>query len=231
MEGSSSTAGAPKKQQQREGEATAAAQRPKEPSPSELESLHQRLDALLALFFQDFVLFRKAHQQLSDHLKQGLWQMGRARYALGGSAITPLQYDLANMRATLTFTETTATPKEDGGKEEEEEEEGGVLRQRRRGKKDEGEAEERKEEGKGGETKKEKGEEGEQKEEAKKNKSRSNDPLYWFGVLAPPALRHSQNHFRQAAMTALELARLKHRMQVRATEYDQLYDQLLSLTK
>ena len=44
---------------------------------------------------------------------------------------------------------------------------------------------------------------------ATKQNTRTRDPLNWFGVLVPQALRNSQNHFRKAIEQCCHLATLK----------------------
>ncbi len=45
------------------------------------------------------------------------------------------------------------------------------------------------------------------------SKSNTKDPIKWYGVLVPQALRDSQNRFRSVTDIACELATLKHQLE------------------
>lgn len=165
---------------------------------------------------------------------QGHWNMGKARYAMGGTSLTSHQYDM-NMKASVFFpmeslegylsdeeeegegeslpeaeagpgaSETVEVKEKEGGGGEVTGDTSTGLRRRKPATQtqttpENGETENAKDEGK------ERGQKGQDGREAGKpaaqKKEKMKDPLYWFGVLVPPALRQSQKDFKEGNLVA-----------------------------
>ena len=60
----------------------------------------KKLDELFVSFFERFEEMSARRQECNALMRSGFFNIGRARYQLGGNAIKPLEYDL-NMKSTV----------------------------------------------------------------------------------------------------------------------------------
>jgi len=178
-----------------------------------MEATCLKLDELLVEYVQTFDDLQTHYQILENSMKQGFFNLGKARYTLGGNSITPHQYDM-NMKATFRVTGELLNDK-DG--QEGLGDPSSELRRRNISKEnvdDEELSDEEEEE-----------ESSDQESKQNKIKKKPKDPLYSFGYLVPATLRKSQNNFRSSLSILGEMAVLKQQLTIISHEYSQLLEE------
>ncbi|KAK3100563.1 hypothetical protein FSP39_021860 [Pinctada imbricata] len=191
---------------------------------TELKEVNERLDSILLEFFEVTASLFNEQDNLNELLKDGFFNMSRARYNMGAKSVGELQYNDKEMRPLMKvdfedkkFTLMSVDPNSDydGASSQFSEKEG--LRQRKV--ENVGFSEDEK----GGIKLKDMNE---------KVKKKSNyDPLKWFGVLVPQALRQSQSAFKKSLELAVNVANLKMRLGALKNSYEELMCKKMELVK
>jgi len=165
-----------------------------------LRSMCEAIDAEIVAYFAVLDAVHRKQAELNALMKEGFFLMAKARYSMGQNSVTSLQYSERMMTASMRVQQETG------------EDDKVCLRV---GKFEE--SEDKVEEGKTEETLRKRhvgsNEDSSGVEEVSKNPTtptKTNvDPLRWFGVLVPTALRESQAKFRRVSEVSGELATLK----------------------
>jgi hypothetical protein len=184
---------------------------------SELQQVNEQLDAKLILFFDVLTLLYTEQEKLEEQIKDGFWNMSRARYSMGVKFVGIDQIHQDKMSA-LTKVEVGESDAEDMftaftnvGTEGEE---AGVdtlgLRKRNLGQSQEKSSPA-------------------DKDTPIKSKGQ-HDPIKWFGVLVPPSLRQCQNQFKSSLNTSIAVANLKQKLMCIKSEYLELQKRKLEIS-
>ena len=184
-----------------------------------MESLCEQLDSVLLDYFDTLEQFYQCQSTLEQTMKAGNLHMSRARYIRGTVSISQCKITEREMQASVRVSvsnETATTP------EKNKTEPTFTLMA--------SDLESTKQPSSDGPRRRQVDTENEntiQAEEVKQqNKTGcgmlSKDPLYWFGVLVPQALRYSQNNYKSAIEKCIELANLQSRIQQIQAEYENL---------
>lgn len=186
-----------------------------------MESLCQQLDSALVEYFDTLEQFYQCQATLEQTLKAGNLHMSRARYIRGTVSISQCKINEKEMQASAHVSvsnETTPAGKdkmeptfvlmtsESENLKQQQQPSSDVPRRRQKDTENEDTS---------------------QTEVVKdENKTEcgtlSKDPLHWFGVLVPQALRYSQKNYKSAVEQCVELANLQSRIQQIQTTYKNL---------
>ncbi|XP_062611205.1 coiled-coil domain-containing protein 115-like [Saccostrea cucullata] len=178
---------------------------------SELQLLNEEMDAKLIQFFDTLTSLYQEQEKLNDQIKDGFWNMSRARYSMGVKFVGMDQIHEEDMRASTKVKVTGEEEEEEmfaaftnlGITEDETNEVENVgLRKRNVGNSEENTSLSDKKT-----TTKKKGQ---------------HDPLKWFGVLVPPSLRQCQRQFKSSVETIIAIANLKQKILLIKSEYSDL---------
>ncbi|XP_062599745.1 coiled-coil domain-containing protein 115-like [Saccostrea cucullata] len=178
---------------------------------SELQLLNEEMDAKLILFFDTLASLYQEQEKLNDQIKDGFWNMSRARYSMGVKFVGMDQIHEEDMQASTKVKVTGEEEEEEmfaaftslGITEDETNEVENVgLRKRNVGNSEENSSPPDKKT-----TTKKKGQ---------------HDPLKWFGVLVPPSLRQCQKQFKSSLETTIAIANLKQKLLLLKSEYSDL---------
>ncbi|XP_061188860.1 coiled-coil domain-containing protein 115-like [Saccostrea echinata] len=177
---------------------------------SDLQLLNEEMDAKLILFFDTLTSLYQEQEKLNDQIKDGFWNMSRARYSMGVKFVGIDQIHEDDMQA-LTKVKVTEKEEEEmfaafanvGITEDETSEVENVgVRKRNVGKS-------------------EKDSSLLDKKTTKKTKQQ-HDPMKWFGVLVPPSLRQCQKQFKSSLETTIAIANLKQKLLLLKSDYSDL---------
>lgn len=184
---------------------------------SELQQVNKQLDAKLISFFDILTLLYKEQEKLDEQIKDGFFNMSRARYSMGVKFVGIDQIHEDKMMA-LMKVEVGEVGKEDmftafsnvGTEVEKEEVETLGLRKRNL-------------------VHSPKKSSPVEKETPTKPKAQQ-DPIKWFGVLVPPSLRQCQNQFKSSLNTSIAIANLKQKLLCIKSEYSELQKRKLEIS-
>ena len=169
-----------------------------------LDEVNQQLDDIIIQFFECLGELYQEQANLETYMKNGYLMMSRARYSMGVKSVGISQYDENNMKATKVVIVNTENDCNNDDKtfqlvnsnnslldtSSDTVSEG--LRQRKVTDKVETITH------------------GSEMTTKKKNaQANVTDPIKWFGVLVPQALRQSQGYFKQALDCAVTVSNLK----------------------
>ena len=193
---------------------------------SELEEINEKLDAIILDFFETLGALFREQEELNDLLKDGFFNMSRARYSMGAKSVGVLQYNDREMRASMKigtdddkFHLWPVNPSaeiENFSEPSKGNEDSDVSGLRKRNIENIGSYEM-----KTVETRK----------EEKKKAAMSYDPLKWFGVLVPQSLRQSRGQFKKALELTVSVANRKRELMDMKSSYEDLKVQKEKLQK
>lgn len=195
-----------------------------------LSEICKDLDKTVIEYFKILDDILKTRHELETLMKDGYFFMSKARYSMGVKSISPLQYDEDSMQAsvhvdvhtekskktrdhiTMSLSQEHSLPNGASNTSDNSE---NNLRKRR------GKAEDK---GDGVESITE----GVQDIEIKKNETKSKlkkDPIKWFGILVPTALKESQKKFKQSMELITTLTTLQNELLVARDRYKEISKQ------
>lgn len=172
---------------------------------TELQQINEELDTKLISFFETLSSLYQEQKKLNDQIKDGFWNMSRARYNMGIKFVGIDQIHEDDMCAlTKVKVREDETEMFEGysslhAPEETQPVETVGLRKRNVGQSQEVSTPV------GDDT-------------ASKTK-KQHDPIRWFGVLVPPSLRQCQNQFKSSVETTIAIANLKQKLLGLKSEY------------
>lgn len=187
-----------------------------------MDSLCTQLDSVLLEYFDTIEKFYQCQETLAQNLKSGNLHMSRARYIRGAVSISECQITEKEMQASVrvhvsdegegknemgpTF---TLTSESDGANQSSSD----ATRRRRADTENENPPPQAKDES--------------------KTACGMKDPLHWFGLLVPQALRYSQKNYKLAIEQCVELTNLQSQIQQIQKKYENLLHKknLLALDK
>lgn len=172
---------------------------------TELQEINEELDIKLVSFFETLSLLYQEQEKLSDQIKDGFWNMSRARYNMGVKFVGIDQIHEDDMCA-LTKVKVREDETEifegycslDAPRETPQVEAIG-LRKRNVGQSQEVSTP--------------------VSDDTTSKTKKQQDPIRWFGVLVPPSLRQCQNQFKSSVETTIAIANLKQKLLVLKSEY------------
>lgn len=185
-----------------------------------MESLCEQLDSALLEYFDTLEQFYQCQATLEQTLKAGNLHMSRARYIRGTVSISQCKITEKEMQASVHVSVSNETTPTSAGKDKIEPT--FVLMT--------SESENLKQPSSDAPRRRQKDTENEDTSQTEvvtdENKTEcgtlSKDPLHWFGVLVPQALRYSQKNYKSAVEQCVELANLQSRIQQIQTTYKNL---------
>jgi len=164
-----------------------------------LKSICLDLDEKILDYFSVLDEVHQKQHELNTLLKDGYFLLARARFSMGHKSVSALQFNDDDMEALIKVDveqdDLESLPKfslssNDGAENKEDAQDSG-LRQRHKDSPDSS------------------GDRVEDISAAAEKATKKKDPINWFGVLVPGALRESQAKFKGAARVSCELASLK----------------------
>ncbi|XP_066285222.1 coiled-coil domain-containing protein 115-like [Branchiostoma lanceolatum] len=204
----------------------------------ELQTVCERLDKLVVELFDKLEDLTAARKRMDDHLKQGFFNLAKARYSLGVKGVGQIQYaaimdplvhvhvseedgcNKFNLDRIIPNKSSSGAVKKVSFDDQE-----SKVRRRHTGRGDE-ENDEQKEGFDEGEEDEEVAELSRGVEELElrqvANPHSLQDPLRWFGILVPPCLRHGQHSFSQVVAQSCQVANLQSQIDQLRLEYRQL---------
>lgn len=183
----------------------------------ELQEVNQKLDAKLISFFETLSSLYQEQEKLNDQMKDGFWNMSRARYNMGVRFVGMDQIHEERMQAlTKVKVEEEGTDVFEGYSslsvsEENIQVETVGLRKRNVGQSPEPSPPL-------------------VSPDPSTKTKRQHNPIKWFGVLVPPSLRQCQNQFKSSVETTIAVANLKQKLMQLKSEYVNLQKKKAEMT-
>lgn len=172
---------------------------------TELQEINEELDTKLISFFETLSSLYQEQEKLNDQIKDGFWNMSRARYNMGLKFVGIDQiheddmFALTKVNVREDGTEMFEGYSSPGASEEIQQVETVGLRKRKVGQSQEVSTP--------------------VIEDPASKAKRPHDPIKWFGVLVPPSLRQCQKQFKSSVETTIAIANLKQKLLVLRSEY------------
>ncbi|XP_033126183.1 coiled-coil domain-containing protein 115-like [Anneissia japonica] len=199
-----------------------------------------KLDKLVIQYFKLLDEIHDDRIQLESVLKQGCFNLSKARYSMGNKAVGSLQYNSNSMKALAKisinednedlFELTRKKPTNKSARKSHIDISRDDLLskettvRRRKGQKetdsDDSVATSRLEELTVNDDKL-----SSTQDDTKSNEEVLSDPIKWFGILVPMALRHGQSDFTQAITLCCHIANLQRKLLATKAEYEALYSE------
>ncbi|XP_019625866.1 PREDICTED: coiled-coil domain-containing protein 115-like [Branchiostoma belcheri] len=205
----------------------------------ELNTVCERLDELVVELFDKLEALTAARKRMDDHMKQGFFNLAKARYSLGVKGVGQIQYaaimeplvhvhvsdedgsNKFNLDRIIPSKSSSGAVKKVSFLDQE-----SKVRRRHTGKRDEENDEQKEGYEEGGEDDDEIAELSSGIEDLEMDQvvdpHSLQDPLRWFGILVPPCLRHGQHSFNQVIAVSCQVASLQSQVDQLRLEYRQL---------
>ncbi|XP_035675766.1 coiled-coil domain-containing protein 115-like [Branchiostoma floridae] len=212
----------------------------------DISTVCERLDELIVELFDKLEALTAARKRMDDHLKQGYFNLAKARYSLGVKGVGQIQYaaimeplvhvHVSEEDSCSKFNLDRIIPNKSSSgaaKKVSFDDQESKVRRRHTGRGDEENEEQR--EGSDEEEDDEVAELSSGVEDLELHQvvdpHSLQDPLRWFGILVPPCLRHGQHSFSQVIAMSCQVASLQSQIDQLRLEYRQLLRQKQQLVQ